>query len=186
MNPQPPPEEERFAKNAQVMGAAVHEAVVKLFRAGYKTVDPNLIGMANMIMGGFDKHYLIQGFIDNSHQECWDFIKHRDEEFFVANAGKIFQYLPTDKVDLFKDLFTTRDEQGRSVVSLELKNEIWKLFDAMIKISIKYIHKRRDPYAQHTSEGIIHTYGAQFYEHVELGRHAQTWGVQLEFPLRAI
>lgn len=180
------PEEERFAKNALIMGQALHEAIMKLYQAGYKTVDPKLVEMALLVMGSFDKNYLIQGFIDNSHQECWNFIKQRDEEFFVANASNIFKYLPTDKVDLFKDLFTTRDQQGRSVVSQSLKDQIWSLFDAMIKISIKYIHKGRAPYSCQSPDGIMKMYSCQFYEEVDLNYHSKTWGVQLDFPLRSI
>lgn len=180
------PEEERFAKNSVIMGTALHEAITKLYQGGYKTVDPNLVGLAITVMSAFNKHSLIQGFIENSHQECWDYIKQRDEEYFVMNASNIFRYLPTDKVDLFRDLFTTKDPQGRHVISQSIKDQIWSLFDAMIKISIKYIHKGRAPYSSQSAEGITRAYGAQFYEDVDLNRHASTWNVQLDFPIRSI
>lgn len=176
------PEEERFAKNTTIMAQAVHESVTKLYNAGYKTVDPALVLLAVTVISAFDKHYLIQGFIENSHDTCWDGIKKRDEIFFVENASKIFKYLPMDKVDLFKDLFLTKDAQGNSVVSQSLKNQLWDLFDAMIKISIKYIHKGRNPYSYPTPEGVTNTYGASFFDEVDLHRHAETWKVQLEFP----
>ena len=176
------PEEERFAKNTTIMAQAVHESVQKLFNAGYKTVDPILVSIAVSVISAFDKHYLIQGFIENSHDKCWDGIKKRDEIFFVENVTDIFRYLPMDKVNLFKDLFLTKDTQGNSVISQSLKNQLWDLFDAMIKISIKYIHKNRCPYSYQTNDGLGNTYGASFFDEVDLKRHASVWGVKLEFP----
>jgi hypothetical protein len=176
------PEEERFAKNTIIMAQAVHESIKRLYDAGYKTVDPNLVALAVTVIAAFDKHYLIQGFITNSHDKCWDGIKKRDEVFFVNNASDIFRYLPMDKVNLFKDLFLTKDSQGNSVISQSLKNQLWDLFDAMIKISIKYIHKGRGPYSFLTDEGVINTYGSSFFDEVDLNRHTRVWGLNLDFP----
>src|SRR5437868_5949819 len=141
------PEEERFATNAKIMAQAVQESVQRLFNAGYKTVNPGLVAFAVTIISSFDKHYLIQGFIENSHATCWDSIKNRDEIFFVENVKDVFKYLPMDKVNLFKDLFCTKDVNGNNVVSQSLKDQLWNLFDAMIKISIKYVHKNRQAYS---------------------------------------
>jgi hypothetical protein len=176
------PEEERFAKNTTIMAQAIHESVQKLYNAGYQTVDPNVVAFAVTVISAFDKHFLIQGFIENSHTKCWDSIKKRDEKFFIENANEVFKYLPMDKVNLFKDLFLTKDSQGNSVVSQSLKNQLWELFDAMIKISIKYIHKNRTPYSYQSPEGVFNTYGASFFNEVDLNHHASVWGVKLEFP----
>jgi hypothetical protein len=176
------PEEERFSKNTTIMAQAVHESVQKLYNAGYKTVDPTLIGLAVTVISAFDKHYLIQGFIENSHEKCWDGIKRRDEIFFVDNASDIFKYLPMDKVNLFRDLFLTKDSHGNSVISQSLKNQLWDLFDAMIKISIKYIHKNRSPHSYQTYEGIINAYRASFFDEVDIEKHSSVWGIKLDFP----
>lgn len=176
------PEEERFAKNTTIMAQAIYESVQKLYNAGYKTVDPEIVAFAANVIAAFDKHFLIQGFIQNSHTKCWDSVKRRDEKFFVENAGEIFQYLPANKVDLFKDLFLTRDPQGNSVVSQSLKDQLWGLFDAMIKISIKYVHKQRNPYSYQTSEGMFNAYGSSFFDEVDIITHANTWSIKLEFP----
>ncbi|CAH6420859.1 Hypothetical protein HVR_LOCUS1308 [uncultured virus] len=176
------PEHERFAKNTTIMAQAVHEGVKRLYDAGYKTIDPDLIDSAVRVISIFNKHFLIQGFIENSHEKCWDKFKEREEDFFVENAGDIFKYLPMDKVNLFKDLFVTKDSAGNSVVSQNLKNQLWDLFDAMIKISIKYVHNNRSPYSYSTPNGISNAYGASFFDEVDIGHHANVWNVRLEFP----
>jgi hypothetical protein len=174
-----PPEEERFAKNAAIMAEAVYESVLILYNAGYKTVDPGMIKLVTAVISGFDKHFLIKGFIENSHEKCWDNIRNRSEVFFVEQAADIFKYLPVDKVNLFKDLFTTVDNSGHSVVSQNLKDQLWDLFDVMVKISIKYVHKNRKPY----NDGVKNLYREEFFKDVNIPYHSNAWEVQLEFPI---
>jgi hypothetical protein len=178
------PEEERFSKNATIMTQAIQEGIQRLYDSGYQTVDPILVSTASVLIASFNKHYLIQGFIDNSHDTCWDKIKARDEEYFVNHASDIFKYLPMDKVNLFKDLFLTKDINGRGVVSNSLKEQIWELFDAMIKIAIKYVHKGRAPYSYSTASGLCNAYDASFMDYVNIDKHAQVWGLKLDFPMK--
>lgn len=171
------PEEERFYKNICVMGEAIHECVSKLYQKGYETVDPKIILMSLELMSVFDKHFLIQGFIGNSHIKCWDYVKIRDEVFFVENASDVFKYLPMDKINLFKDLFLTKDPNGESVVPQALKDQIWSILDAMIKISIKYVHKNRIPTLK--SDGTKVYEKPDFFKDVDVEGHARNWGVVL-------
>jgi hypothetical protein len=176
------PEEERFSKNTIIMAHAVHESVQKLYNAGYKTVDPNMLALYISMISSFDKHELIQGFIKKSHEICWDRIKRREEAFFLENGTQLFEKLPMDKVELFKDLFLTKDSNGNNVVTQEFKDQLWELFDAMVKISIKYIHKNRSPYSYSTADGIVNAYRARFFDDVDIARHAIVWNIKFEFP----
>lgn len=178
------PEEERFARNVTIMVEAIQESVQRVYNQGIKTVNPGMISLIATIITSFDKNYLIQGFIENSYEKCWDCIKKRDENFFIENAGDIFKYLPAEKVNLFKDLYLAKDANGNNVVPQSLKDQIWSLFDAMIKISIKYIHKGRAPYSYSTQEGVVNAYGADFFGEVDISHHAKIWGVVLEFPAK--
>jgi hypothetical protein len=155
-----PPEEERFAANALNLANAILYAVKKLNDGGCKSIDPNTINLGIAIIQTFNKHDLIQGFIKNSHKKCWDKIKERDEEFFMENAASIFEFLPTDNIALFKDLYMTKDKHGNNIITQELKNEIWSNFDSMIKISIQYVYKNKLP-------------------NVDVSHHAQNWHVKL-------
>lgn len=179
-----PPEEERFSITTGQLADLIHESVSQLCNSGYKTVDPQLIQMVSQIIQCYDKKYLIEGFIENSHRLCWNSIHKRDEEFFVKNAGTIFQYLPMDKVDLFKDLFHTKDQNGNSVIQQNLKDQLWRLFEVMVKISIKYVHKNRMPYSINNGKETISKYSVQFFEDVDINHHAALWKIALEFPLK--
>ena len=180
---QAPPEEERFQKNAVVLCNLVQKCVQDLNKAGYNSISPLAVSMATTLVGSFDKNYLIQGFIDNSHKECWDQIKKHDEEFFTKNAGEIFKMLPTERVNLFKDLFLTRTPNGQPVVPQNSKDQMWDLFDALVKIAIKYIHRNRQPYSRDYNGELVHAYHASFYDEVDLSHHADVWKVKLDFPV---
>jgi len=192
-----PPVEERFAMNTIIMADAIHESVSRLYNAGYKIIKPDMILYVKAFMAGFNKHYLIQGFIRTSASEfpaskkskyptCWDGIKARDEPFFAENAGDIFKFLPSGNVNLFKDLYLTKNANGEFVVSADLKDSLWKLFDAMIRQSIKYIHIESQPYSYMEADGTLKTaYRKTLFDDIgviDLARHAQLWNVKLEFP----
>lgn len=172
------PEEERFARNVLVMAQAIHEAIVRLNNAGHKSVNPQIVELAIAIIPTFGSKQLIEGFITNSHVQCWDFIKQRNEEFFINNCGQIFQHLPMDKVGLFKELFTAVDSKGNSIVPQILKDQLWRLFDAMVKISIKYVHKHRSP----RSLNNVPVYQKSFFDDVNLEHHGKLWEIAREFP----
>jgi hypothetical protein len=158
-----PSEEIRFAKNATIIGQAITACVNKLHQQGYKNVDPMTIVFGVSLIesqGKNDPHGMINMFIKNSHDLCWDKIKERDEQYFIQNVTKIFNVLPAETVTIFKDLFLTVDKNGVNVISQKLKDEIWGLLDAMIKISIKYICKKRSD-----------------YEYINLEHHAKIWSV---------
>lgn len=164
-----PSEEVRFANNATIMGHAISNGVNTLNNAGYKTIEPIKMLFAVSLIeshGKDDPHNLINLFILNSHEVCWDKIKERDEKFFLENVNKIFSVLPAESINLFKDLFLTVDKNGKNVISQQLKDEIWGLFDAMIKISIKYIAKQQ-------------IQNPEKYAAVNLQKHAKTWEVKL-------
>jgi hypothetical protein len=175
------PEEERFADTAIQLSKAIHYNITTLYNLGYKTIDPNVVLMVSNGILFFDKHQLIQGFIINSHSTCWEKIKERDEKFFIENANDIFKLIPAGEVNLFKDLFTTKDSNGNDIINQDIKTQIWKLFDAMVKICIKYIHKQRAPFSQKSNETIQYFYERSFFDEVDVRTHSEKWGIALEF-----
>lgn len=162
MNNLLPPEEERFSKNILGLAEIIRIGIEELYEKGYDVIDPNIILFYTSILTTLDKHLLITKFIEHSHETCWDKIKDRDEIFFIENASSIFSYLPTENINLFKDLFTTVDENQNCVITQEFKNNIWCFFDSMIKISIKYIYKNPNK-----------------FENISVNNHIQKWELKL-------
>jgi hypothetical protein len=177
-----PNEEDRFHANINVMAQAIQESILQLHRRGYQTVDPNLVEVALTLILTLDKRDLMEGFIKGSHEKCWDSIKTRDEAFFVQNAESIFHFIPMTNVNLFRDLFLTKDSHGNNVISQELKDQIWTLFASLIKISIKFIHRERGPQTIVNGQDITRIYTLNYLPEVNLSRHSYIWEVVLPFP----
>lgn len=71
------PEEERFSDTAVQLSKAIHHNITTIYNMGYKTVDPTTVSLIKDALPYFDKHQLIQGFIENSHELCWDKIREK-------------------------------------------------------------------------------------------------------------
>lgn len=159
------PEEERFSLVTANMIEAVHYGVSSLHKKNLTTIDPDNIKFVGEFIKTLDNHFLIQEFIKKSHMH-WDKIKDRDESFFITHASEVFSFLPKTYISMFTDLFTAVDKEGKKVVGQNLKDDIWGIFDAMVKISIRYTHKRR-------------TKEADFIKDVDVQTHATIWKLQL-------
>lgn len=158
-------EEERFFGNVQIMAEIVYDNINFLYSQGYSNISPVLVSLAVNILSSFDKVYLINGFIENSHI-FWDSILRRDEIFFIENTATVFKYLPLEKVNLFKDLFTIRDKNGNIIISQEIKDQLWDIFGAMVKICIKYIIRMRK----------IEEY---FFDEIDIKYHKTRWNINV-------
>lgn len=178
-----PPAEERFKANSFVLANLIADGIQELNDRGYNIVNIQIVNMVKIVIENMTAVALIDAFILGSHEECWGKIHEKDEPFFVENANKIFQYLPQDKVNLFKVLFETKDENGKAVIKDETKEDLWDLFGACIKTSIKYIHEGRKPYSMNEAGELVNKYNKEdFYPEVDVKAHAEKWKVKLIFP----
>jgi hypothetical protein len=186
--------EEQFRNNAVGLCETICAAIDKLYKAGYKTVPPMIANLIPSAIKVMEARKLIDGFITGCHLSnpdgsytgvnCWDYMKKRDEEFFLNNVKSIFGSLPIDNVNLFVDLFSTKDTSGKSIISQRTKDNVWEILDAMILISIKYIHQNRNPFSQRQGDVIKKMYSASFMDMMDMGANVRLWGVKLDFPLR--
>lgn len=176
------PEEDRFHRNVIDLTQLIHELVEDAHNRGYQIINPNLIILGSMFLQGYNKQSLINNFITYSHADYWEEIRHRDENFFSEHASKIFQGLPVNNVNAFKELFVLKDANGQPVISQEDRDVIWEYFDSLIIISIKYVHRCRGPQSKVTGDGVIQSYTKRFMEYVDLPTHVRRWSVHLEYP----
>jgi len=134
------PPAERFAVNTTVLAKIITKCIEDLRAEGKTSINPEYAKLAVLYINTMEHHGLIRGFIKNSHEECWDMIRTRNEDFFNENISKVFGDLPLDRVSLFKDLFNATNPDGSSVIPDDTKKKIWDKFDNLIKCAIKYIH----------------------------------------------
>lgn len=193
-----PPEEERFQANVLRATGLVKELISNCYDKGYKQINPMMIGLASAYLSGLDKNYLIDTFINHTKQvvkktdtaeseyepECWRMIRTRNEKFFVEHSDKIFGQLPVEKgnIDAFKILFTSKNEKGEYIVEQPDRDAVFDIFVSMVKICLKYIHRRREPFLAEIDGKMKPQYKYNFCPEVKVMQISKLWKVELPMP----
>ena len=176
-----PSEEERFSTNLIQLSEFVLAIATKSQNKGYNIVDPQVFKIVIAILRQFNKNILIEGFIKRSHKN-WQRIKNNDKNFFIENAQDIFKELPSAEVNTFKELFTIKDVKGNSIVEKDDEASLWRFFESLVKISIKYVHKKRIPRSRKQGTTTISEYTGNFLPDLDLEVLSKTWNIRLDFP----
>jgi hypothetical protein len=180
---QNPPEEVRFMTNVLDLTDLIHELATICWDAGRKDVNPTLIAVAENFLESYDPNVLIDIFIRHSYMH-WHKIHDRDEDFFISNAHVIFKQLPVDtsNINAFRVFFEAKTADGEYIIVKEDRDAIWNIFDSLVKICIKYIHKVRDAKLVKTAEGIRPAYQNKKYPEIKVREQAKMWGIDLPIP----
>ena len=178
-----PPEEERFKINVLDLSDLVHELISQCWDNGIQDINPILIVAARAYLKNYDNIDLIETFIKYSHM-YWDEIKTRNENFFVEHSQNIFQYLPVAKgnIDAFKMLFTSVDKYGEKMICQEDRDAVWDMFDSLVKICIKYIHRVRECVLEEKDGKMVPRYSKNLFPTIKARSHARKWDIELEIP----
>ena len=183
-------EEQRFSQTVKVLSEAIVYSVGKIYEkvpaeATEKgIVAPGTAQMIAMVVSGLDPKTQIETFIKHT-SKYWEQIRKKDREFFLVNAGKIFIPLQVInvKMSIFMDIVTLRDPAGEPVIHSDIEDQIWELFHSMVKISLKYIHRQRNPYRRTTPEGgETRGYWESFMPELDLHQMIENWGVKVVWP----
>jgi hypothetical protein len=92
-----------------------------------------------------------------------------------------------DNVNAFKDLFSLKDSKGEKLLKDSDMEEIWAFIISMLKICIKYVHRKREPYSIKNSDGKIRKkYRKKFMPEIDLVRACEGFDppLILHFPLQ--
>ncbi len=177
------PEEERFATNIKGMSDLLYELISAAYARGHQKINPQLITMAGLYISGIDKTVLIDTFITHTYTDCWDQIRRREDKFFIENASKIFGKLPiqSEQIDAFKYLFTTSDKNG-PLITEEDKTAIFDIASSLVKIAIKYTHRKRCVELVEVDGVMKPRYKYNFMPEIKVRDEAKKWGITLDIP----
>jgi len=185
-----PSEEEKFSSNATALANTLCREIIELQKRGYcSEISSVILNIVPSVIKAWDKTSLINSFIENSSGDpvkeeipvCWEMVRAKDLTFFVQNADKIFaSKLPVENVNMFSNVFTKKDKQGNPLLSAETIEYIWKIFSGMIRISIKYVHRKRRaiPHLDETGE-VKYRYTAECFDHLNIPELALLWNFKL-------
>lgn len=142
MPPTIPPPIQRFKATLQTAFEALIEAVMVAQQKGFQGLKPEMIRLLSTLVLSYDDRIVIETFITHS-SAYWDMIRERNEEFFTDHAHLIFSGFPLEQIDPFRQLFQKQTNSAESYISAQLKEDLWNNFEALIKISLRYICERR-------------------------------------------
>lgn len=141
--------------------------------------NPYLIDLgANYLVSTYDDIKIIEGFIRKSNKH-WHKIKIRDENFFIIHSKEIFELVPNEVMDTFVSLFKFRDSNNQIVINSDDREVLWKYFDSFVKISIKYIFEKREPFWDTSLDPKTIAFRVDFERQIRIKKMASEWGVKL-------
>ena len=149
MNPIAVSNEDRFATNVSSIFIMVGQCIDIMNEnwADNKKIDTGILKLAGNFIDSMDKKQLVQQFILKSHK-FWNEIKERNENFFLEHSSGIFGHIgngiAAKYIDSFSTIFRERNRDGDFIINEDLRDDLWQAFQALVKISIKYIHTERE------------------------------------------
>lgn len=167
--------EQRFQDNVNAV-CEISENIEKVARArGIDLASPMMISLTKEIIKVMPQETLVNMFIKHSYT-LWSKIHAREESFFKTN---FFPELPFVSQVLSKVL---SDEYDPPIISPELKDELWRIFGGLVRISIRFIHEKRGPTLAEVAPGQwIPKYEREYLPQVVVEAAAKEWGVKLIF-----
>lgn len=178
------PASERFKGNVHALSYKITQLLNQLISKGDfepKGNDRIIILAIPEVIRNQDSVNLIENFIRKSYP-FWNQIKERDLNFFVDNADEIFMLKdsPLTNKNLFSELFTSVNDEGKALISEEFLESVWNNFTANVKISLKYIHENRKPKAYSDSCNNIHYLyeNPDFFGEIDISEYANLFNIK--------
>lgn len=162
---------QRFASNIRGATQKIVQYLTPMYEKGLISFSPQLLLYAVEMLEGQGKERLLDGFIEATYT-VWDQAQRKDMDFFREHACDIFNDLPKDKVKIIVDVMEMKDPDGNKYITDEMMDEIWKYVFNFVKISIKWIHEKREP-------GDDGKYNSEFMNQVDVAGQAKKWNVKL-------
>jgi hypothetical protein len=191
-----PSAEDRFHQNVLGLAELIYDIVCDVQEKGFPVVSPPILEFAIGILRGFSSKQVIETFICKANEasvqtteeeDCFEdhpFVKiyHQDRDFFLSNTNILFSQLPPDRVRLFGEMFSGKDESGNPIVPEEDEEEVWEYFKSLVRIALKYIHQQRQPILIREAHQEIRKYQRpDVFSDIDLARHATLWELNLPF-----
>lgn len=147
MSQDQPKAEYRLKENIDNLSDFLYELCEESISQGYKGVDLGLIRLACGYVKNYGAQAITEDFILHSVR-YWGEIHSKSVTFFETHMANVFGGLPLskDQLDMFKILYTAKNEHGQSYVSQDDIDLVWDYLHACCKISISYLHDNQDSY----------------------------------------
>ena len=157
--------------------------------------DTKIISLLKVIIEACSGERMITNFIKKTN-EHWEKIKNRDIEYFKTNGMSLFtsikeeglensiddelksdnvflKNLKFDHLNNFKLLLEssyTKNGEEVDIFNDERKEDIWKILESLVKISIVYIHQER---------GYVNgEYSREYFPDIQIKENVKKWNIR--------
>lgn len=157
---------DRFKKNMIILLDIISDMFCEGSENGIVETDNKLLSILKIIINSTDSDYMINNFIRKSHP-YWEKIREKDIDYFKNHGMELFTSVKEKGVDSYKEgidntfiknlkdkhvdnfkklLESTYTVNGEEVDILdkERKEDIWKILNSFVRISISHIHRERN------------------------------------------
>ena len=145
----------------------------------YTTLNSDMIKIGNMMlakkMAELGMSNVMNNFIHKT-KDHWKYIAESDEKHFGTHLPDLITDVPKSHVEEFCRLFIGVDKSGNAFIPKEDKEAFFENGSALVKISLKYIYKNRNPTVG--KDGKVN-YGTAFFPDVSLTKMCKLFNVKL-------
>lgn len=175
--------EERFKIVIIDMAQLIRKIVVYVNSKGYKTkLTPQTIDLGTVALNGFSGKKLTHEFVKRSYKIApgcetdtyWDKAREKNEDFLHQNLSILFGELSMDLVQDFSDIMKLKDDKGKYVVVDETRESIWEFLQALIKISIRFVHETRKPELIDGKK----QYTVEYFSEISVSKQVTLWKIK--------
>ena len=189
-----PVSSERFKMNLLTLLEIVNDMFEEGIENKIITNSFNIMNIFKLFIAKTPSEYMLKRFIKRTHPH-WEKIKDKDIDYFKdiglnifqiiqdkgmdgfkneeeLSSGSLLQTVSGDHIASFKKLMESSYEyEGETVEVLDedRREDIWKIMQSFVKISIKYIHETRKK-----TDG---KYTVEFFPEISVKTVSNTWGV---------
>ena len=185
---------ERFKKNMLIFLDIICEMFQEGSQHSIVDSDSKLLTILKILINSTPGNHMIKNFIKKTNP-YWNKIKERNIEYFKENGLEFFstvkekglesvteedtqdnsfvKNLKNHHIDNFKKLLESsylQDGVEVDILDDERKEDIWKILESFVKISISHIHEERD-----YIEG---KYTQEYFPEINVQENAKEWNIK--------
>lgn len=183
---------DRFKSNMTIL----LEIISEMFQEGY---DNNVVGenfglfsVIKILITNSSSEKMINNFIKKTHLH-WDKLNEKDLEYFKTIGLDLFNVVQNKGINHFEEsegigfldqIKSTHLESFKTILESsykldgedveifddEKRDDVWKIIHSFVRISIVYIHEKRD-----FKEG---KYSNEFYPEIKIKENIQKWNIK--------
>jgi len=184
--------QERFKSNMEILLDIITEMFEEAIENNLIEDNTGLFNLVKLMIKNCSSEKMINNFIKKTYPH-WEKLKDRDLEYFKNmglelfnvvqdkgidhykddNTKDIFSKIKDSHLESFKKILESSYEQDGSEVEIfddEKKEDIWKIIHSFVKISVVYVHDKRN-----YRDG---KYTSEFFPEVKVKENITRWGIK--------